>query len=237
MINPMQFAEELESFVDRGHIIPNFILGKYMVLDVAAPRGKTKRDGLVLHCALLSYKDKNGEDVEMIQIEDGISGLDVTFPNGKRGITATKYRGPKSIYKYVEDGKWKQISNSLMTIDAAEEYCANNVEGWDTFSLGEKDFKIDEYLESFYSMGLRKDLDLPDNVNPKPGMVVELYRRYTPPVGDEKYGNTIITKWAQKEQMPNLDGSYIEKDTALAKAILTALRTPGEATFDPSEFA
>jgi hypothetical protein len=71
-------------------------------------------------------------------------------------------------------------------------------------------------------------------------MIVSFYRRYTPPEGDSKYGNTIITKWPSKKdeterQFEALDGSFEQKDEAIATAVISALQnTDKPKAFDPT---
>ena len=236
IINPKLFGEDIGDFNSNQHTIPHFVQGKFMLLKVAPPQGKTVRNGLVLTAALLSYKDADENEVEMVTVKEGPAGFEVEFPLGKRGISSTKYRGPKSVYKFVdaETGKWKQIGkndpvtkiNELMTEEYADSYLSKNLEGYNEMSDTEKDMQIDEYLSDMFMFGLSKDLALEEKdgniVLPQPGMVVKLYRRYTPPKEGEKYGNVIITKWATQEKQPSLDGSFDQKDPAIANAILTA---------------
>jgi hypothetical protein len=231
-------AKELESFTTNEHRIPNFVLGKFMVLDLVPPKGKTIHDGIVMTAAMLSYKPLEGDEVELVSVTQDGDKFNVEFPNGKRGIVASKYRGPKSIYKFVDtsSNKWMQIGSNKpgeicneATVPYADKHLAENVEGYDELSQGEKDILIEEYLHDFFMFGLSQDFAFNTDeesglILPRPGMVVKFYRRYTPPVDGKKYGNVIITKWALKEKQPNLDGSFTEQDPEIAAAILEAIR-------------
>lgn len=242
IMNPFELGSEVNN---SDFSIPNFTLGKYMVLKIVPPKGKTVRDGLVMSAALLSFTQE-GKETKTVIVTEGTSGYEVTFPLGKRGILATKYRGPKSIYKFINSAtkKFYQISSDKFTLGYIEKYLGQSIPNWVNLSQVEKDQHIDEYYENMYMFGLSNDFAFNDNENlvlPKPGMVTNFYRRYTPPAEGEKYGNIIITKWPKKSnpveaEMENLDGSYIQRDEAIAVSIQNALRERAEPTFDPLSF-
>ena len=234
--DPFQFAESIDREVSSRHEIPNFVKGRYMILSVGPARDKTVRDGLVLKGILMSYKDASGNDVEMVTLtNDEVHGLKVDFPKGHRNLIATKFRGPKSECKYVdpETNTWKQIGskdpatgiNDKLTAEFAREHLSKTVAGFDTMSDLEKDMMIDEHLENMFSFLMSMDLklDIKNNVVPQPGMIVDLYRRYEAPADGARFGRTIITKWAVKEQQPELDGSYKQQPPVFAEAITNAL--------------
>jgi len=239
-------AWDLGSETEDKPRIPVFAKSKYMVTGINPPKGKTIREGLVVSAALISYTNNNGEEIKVTEVFTGPSGFEVAFPLGKFLVRATKYRGPKSWYNFVHPttGKWTRIPQEKFTVEFAKSLLSAKVSGWDLLSEVDKDDLIDSYFEDMYNFGLACDFNFDtaekDFIIPKVGMLVEFYRRYTPPVGDEKYGNTIITKWPNKKDTTEntydaLDGSFEQKDVAIAEAIIAALSTsekPKE--FDPT---
>lgn len=229
--NPMELAEDSQE-----RTLPNFLKGKFVVLKIVPPKGKGIRDGLVLTAGLLSYEEA-GKHVDMVELKEGPSGWEVALPFGKRGIMATKYRGPKSYYrfKYDDSDKFYYIGkndpktkiNELLTEEGANKVLESNVKGWLSLDNIERDNYLDEYYENFYMYGFAKDLNLPledgKQALPQVGMVTDFYREYTPPERDEKYGNTIITKWTRKTDAPELSGEYGLIDPEAAVAIYNAL--------------
>lgn len=236
---------DLGSEVEEKIRVPGFVKAKYMVTKIVPPKTKTIRDGLVVTAAMISFIDAEGKEVKVTEVTEGPSGYEVNFPLGKYLVTATKYRGPKSWYNFVHpvSGKWTKISQEKFTEDFAKSYLATSISDWDSLSEEEKNEHIDTYFEDMYKFGLACDFNFDttkDNYDvPKPGMIVEFYRRYTPPSPDEKYGNTIITKWPNKKdaiekEFEPLDGSYEQKDVVIAEAIMTALRADKPKEFDPT---
>lgn len=246
--NPWEMGEE----VSNGATIPAFIEGKFMLIRLVPPKGKTIRDGLVTTLALISYRDDKDQEIKMVEVDQTTNGYTVTFPLGKRGIMATKFRGPKSFYKFKNNvtEKWYQIGkndpktfvNSKLTLEYAQEYLAQNIKDWETFSDIEKDQQIDEYYEDLYMFGLAKDFNLniesKEDEVPSVGMVTSFYRRYTPPKEGERYGNVIVTKFAPREGKETLSGENTTVDTEIAANIYESLTARDEqaSTFDPTEF-
>jgi hypothetical protein len=243
-VNPWEVAESLNEAV-----IPSFVKGKYMLLRIAPPKGKTVRDGLVNTLALMSYTSTNGSDVKMIEVSEGPGGYEVSFPFGKRGIQATKYRGPKSWYKFKkEDGSWFQIGsnnpetgiNNKFTPEYAEKHLSASNEEWADLSEADRDGLIDQYLYDMYLFAFALDYNLKVEQDtpelPFVGMVTDLYRRYTPPAKGQKYGNTIVTKFAPSQGRDTLDGEFDTVDEAIAVAIYDKLQERDAARFDPTDF-
>lgn len=245
LINPWDMASDLNEAV-----IPQFVQAKYMVLRIAPPKGKEVVAGLLATCGLMSYVGENGTEVKMIEVSEGPSGYSVEFPNGKRGITATKYRGPKSWYRFrKEDGSWFQIGsndratgiNNKFTPEYAEKHLESSIKGWDQISEADRKEMIEEYLYDMFLFALALDFNLKvegdDLEMPFVGMVSDLYRRYTPPKDGEKYGNTVITKFAPSEGRETLSGDYTKVDAEIAAAVHAKIQERDEARFDPADFA
>lgn len=246
IINPWDIAEDTKQAV-----IPSFVQGKFILMRIAAPKGKTVRDGLVAHLGLISYKTEDGKEVTMTEVTKTSSGFTVEFPSGKRGILSTKFRGPKNWYKFRRpDGSWFQIGtndpvtkiNDKFTPEYAEKRLSATVKEWSSYNDIERDNLIDEYLEGMFMFGLAMDFNLPMKEEikeielPFVGMVTEFYRQYTPPAKGEKYGNTIITKFAPREGKETLSGDYTRVDAEIAVAIHTKLQEREEERFDPAVF-
>lgn len=228
---------ELSDSIPEKKSIGKFTECKYVVLKVLPPKGKTIRDGLVMTAALLSYKDKDGETIEVTNIKEGPSGYEVTFPLGKHLVLATKYRGPKSWYQFVnpETGKWTRISQEKFTVEYAMDHLSKTMPKWSDMTDTEKEMEIDTYFENMYLFGLGRDFNLKANENVEPGMVTSFYRRYTPPTEGSKYGNIIITKWADKKSesekdYEELDGTFERIPEPVVNAINNALLAPVEQT-------
>ena len=242
-VNPLDLLTEVDS-----PTILVFTEGKFMLVKLSPPKAKTIENGLVATLALISFYNEAGEETVMVKVEEGTSGYEVSFPYGKRGILATKYRGPKSYYKFYGGGKQLKLGendpttgiNPLFTADYAKEYLAEKLPNWNELSDAERNSAIDEYLESMFMFGLAKDFNLnPDiGVLPAIGMVSKFYRRYTPPKEGEKYGNVIVTKYATKEGKPNIDGEYTLLPADIATLIYEELTKRDEDTkFDPTQLS
>lgn len=239
-------AWDLGQEIDSKTTIPSFVKASYIVTKVVPPKGKTIRDGLVVSAAMISYWNEDGEVIKVTNITEGPSGLEVEFPLGKHYVSATKYRGPKSWYNFVHPttGKWTNIPHEKFTEEFANQYLSENVTDWATKGDEEKDDYIDSYFEDMYNFGMACDFNFDtsrDNYDtPKVGMIVDFYRKYTPPGEGEKYGNTTITKFPTKkitsiEGLPNLDGSFEQKDAALSEAIILAMTSDNKKKeFDPA---
>lgn len=244
-INPWDMADTLNEAV-----IPPFVKGKYVLLRIAPPREKTIREGLVHMLGLMSYTDESDKTTTMIEVPDGPNGFEIEFPLGKRGIQATKYRGPKSWYRFRKaDGSWFQIGsndpvtkvNKKFTPEYAEKHLSVSEEGWEQLSQTEKDAGIDQYLYDMYMFAFALDFNLEvegDTIEtPFVGMVTDLYRRYTPPKEGERYGNTVVTKFAPSEGRETLTGEYTKVDEEIAVAIYDKLQErTDESKFDPTTF-
>lgn len=221
-LNPWDFGLESNS----GPLLADLVTGRFIIVKIVPPKEKTIRDGLVLTAMMTSYWDSNENEVKVVEAGESPNGYEVTFPLGKRGLLATKYRGPKSFYKFKNPAtnKFVEIPKENFTIEFALDYLSKTIKEWKSLSDIDKDQCLDEYFEDMYMFGLSNDLalrPLSDGTMPTPrvGMVTDFYRQYTPPKPDEKYGNTIISKFAVKEGKPNLPGDYKELPEELAIAI------------------
>lgn len=245
IVNPWEMGEEVTSTS-----IPAFTKGKFIVLRLAQPRGKSIRDGKVATLGMISYLADDGTEKVLIEVSQNANGYSVEFPLGKRGIMATKYRGPKSWYNFVnnETGKKYRIGekdpvtkiNSMCTVEAAEEYLSKNLKDWDDLDVASKESAIDEYFDDFYTFALAKDFNLEvekdNSLVPQVGMISDFYRRYTPPKEGERYGNVIVTKYAPSEGKENLSGENKVVDANIAAAIYDGLTSRDDAasSFDPT---
>ncbi len=221
-LNPWEMGTETNS----GPLLPNFCEGRFIVVKIAPPKEKTIKDGLVLTALMTSFIDSSNKEVKTVEVEESPNGYSIRFPMGKRGLIATKYRGPRSLYKFKnpETGKFYQIPAEKFTAEFAYDYLNGTLPNWDQLKSNEQDQLINEYLEDMFTFGLANDLALNPKENgempaPHVGLVTSLYRIYTPPTGGEKYGNTIISKFAVKEGKPNLPGDYKEMPEELAVSI------------------
>ena len=244
-IHPWEMGEESNSTS-----IPMFVEGRFLLCRIVPPKTKTVRDGLVATFAMISYKDKDGKDVVLVDISKTTNGYSIEFPLGKRGIMATKYRGPKSFYRFLnsETEKWYQIGkndpitkvNDHCTLAFANDYLTKTNPEFVNLSEAERNIAIDEYFNDVYMFGFAKDLNLPvesnEELTPQVGMVTQLYRRYTPPASGEKYGNIIITKFATKEGKENLSSEFKVVDEEIPAAVYNALTAKDEESFDPTKF-
>lgn len=248
--NPMDMGDESTTST-----IPSFTEGRFITVRIVPPKGKSIREGLVATLAMISYKAEDGQDVPLTvvnQLSDGT--YNVEFPRGKRGIMATKYRGPKSWYRFKNNktekfyviGKNDPVTklNSNLTIEFAEKYLAKNTPDWNNFKEGstEREDMLDSYFEDMYMYGFAKDynLEVEEDLKNVPfvGLVTNFYRKYTPPTEGERYGNVIVTKFAPKEGKAVLNGDYTTVDAEIAASIYTALTTSeaSKTSFDPNEF-
>lgn len=225
LVKPWEMGDEIA----KGEKIPNFTKGKFIVVGIKPPKTKTVRDGLVMTAIMLSYINEAGEEIKTVEVTEGPSGYDIKFPNGKLGLLATKYRGAKSFYSYVNPHTHKryQISSEKFTPEYAKQYLSERVSDWNNMSDAEHDSLIDEYLESMFRFGLAKDFafneDESGNISiPEPGMVTTFYRKYTPPSEGERWGNVIISKWVKGET--SLDGDIKEFPQELSQAIYDKLQ-------------
>lgn len=242
-----------ENEASNTNSIPNFTKGRFMLLRMVPPKTKGIRDGLVATFGMLSYEDSSSVSVPTIEVQQTTAGYVVSFPKGKRGLLSTKFRGPKSWYNFVDNATGKKYHtglnnpqtgiNNKATVEAAEAKLSVKIPDWDQLTDESRDIEIDKYFEDFYTYGLAKDL----NLNPEPnketgetdptqlpvvGMVTDLYREYTPPAGDEKYGRTIVSKYFPKKGLPNLSGEYQIRDAEIAAAIYEGLTTTVAPVFD-----
>lgn len=245
--NIWELGSELEGFKPKGIGAPNFCLSKYMILKLIPPKGKSVSDGLVMTTALLSFTDKDGQEVKTTVVSEGTNGYDIQFPLGKIGILATKFKGPMS-FKYnrfvnPDTGKTFRISTEKFTVQYAKDLLANSIQNWSELSDADKSMHVDNYFENLYVSGLANDLAIETSkeVILRPGLVTSLYRRFTPAAPGEKYDNIIITKWPSKviddeKEFKPLDGSYKLYDEALALAILDKLQEREDTKFDPASF-
>jgi len=244
-INPWELGSDLNP-TGSSTSIPNFCEAKYMVVRMAPPKGKGTKDGLVMTAIMLSYTVQ-GVETKVTEVTEGTSGYEISFPLGKRGILATKYRGPKSMYKFInpETKKFYQISNDKFTETYAKGFMKQSIQDWDSLSAAEQDTYVDEYFENMYTFAMANDFAIDtskkDYTAPKPGMVTSFYRQYTPPAEGEKYGNVIISKWPSKTNPDNvgkvaLSGDFKMYDETIAMAIYDKLVERENDKFDPTSF-
>jgi hypothetical protein len=206
---------------------------------------------------MLSY-EHGAETVELVQVAEDPGGYKVTFPKGKRGILATKFRGPKSWYRFYNNDERKFYQwgkndpetnvNEFLTLDFAEKIRSEKVpkfekyyiSDWEELNDTEKDLYIDSYFEEAYMYGLAKDfnLDVEVDVSQKPvvGMVTDFYRKVLPPKKGERFENVIVTKFASKEGKEPISGEHTVVDAEIAASIYSALTRKEETSFNPEEF-
>lgn len=235
-INPWELGEDLKSTV-----IPSFVTGSFVLVKLIHPKNKTVRDGVVGTFLMTSYIDEFGKKVELVEAKEGPEGYSVKFPLGKRGLIATKFRGPTNSYRFIrpDTGKWFQIPKEHLTPEYALEILPGKVDNWSELSEVEKESLIDEYLVDTFMFGLSQDLALPAEadgtfVKPFVGLTTNLYRVSTPPAEGDKYPNTKITKWEKGK--PSLDGEHKDLGEGLALAIYSEYQTREADQFDPSTF-
>lgn len=221
--------------------IPDLCKGKHLLVRLAPPKGKGVRDGLVATFLMTSFFDSNANEIKLVEVLEGIGGYKISFPLGKRGLVATKYRGPSSYYRYLdkESNQFYQIPAERFTLQGALSYCEENVEGWAEKSEVEKDSLLDEYFHEMFMFGISQDLALPTEgdsfTQPFVGLQSELYRIYTPPKAGDKYGNIIITKWHKGQ--PSLNGDFSSQPVELAEAIHLEYQSKDTVdAFDPTSF-
>lgn len=236
-INPWELGDDV-----KGTSIPHFALGTHILVKLAHPKNKTVRDGLVGYFIMTSFEDEYGKKVNLVEASISPDGYQITFPLGKRGLLATKFRGPQNNYKFVnpKTNKWFQIPKERFTPEYAYTYLSEKVTNWASLSEIEHQAHIDEYLQDMFMFGLSQDLLLPstngDFTRPVVGVKTKLYRVSTPAdeAKGEKYPNIKITKWEKGK--PSLDGEYELVDSALATAIYDEYSRREEDAFDPSTF-
>lgn len=239
---PWEFGENEQGQNASKHLLPDFCVGDHICVKLGPPKGKGVREGLVAGFIMMSYIDSDGNPIELVNAGETVSGYDIKFPLGKRGLFATKYRGPKSQYRFLdkESNKFYQIPADKFTLEGAISYCEENVEGWANLSDIEKDQYLDEYFEDMYMFGMSQDLNLPAKgdgfVEPFVGLVTKLYRTYTPPLEGERYGNIIVSKW--RKGYTGLDSEYRTQNSAMAQAIYDEYLKRETTTehFDPTTF-
>jgi len=243
-INPWDMGDNLSSTA-----IPSFVKAKYVCVKLTHPKLKTERDGLVGTFLMTSYEDEFGKKVELVEATEGPSGHEVKFPLGKKGLIATKYRGPQNQYRFInpETGKWFAIAKEKMTSEYAHEYLfveidektgkvRHTLEG---LSEDERETLITEYLQEMFLFGLSQDLQLPaesDGSFTKPfvGLTTTLYRVSTPPDEGSKYPNIKITKWERGKT--SLSGEYESISEEAALAIYASQQVRDDDKFDPTTF-
>jgi len=244
IVNPWELGE-----ITTG--MPVFTKGKFITLKITPPKGKTIRNGLVATLAMIAYENE-GEMIETVSVTGSPASYHVEFPHGKRDIMATKYRGPKSWYRFRnnETGSFYTIGkrdpvtgiNSRMTDDGAIDYLSGKITGWEGLSPDEQDSMIDDYFAEMYMFALAKDYNMDVEqepaLTPFTGMVTDFYRRYTPPKEGERWGNVVVTKFARQEGKETLSGDYTQVDAEIAATIYETLTTHEASTtsFDPASF-
>ncbi len=237
-INPWELGDDIQ-----GTSIPHFAEGTHILAKLAHPKNKTVRDGLVGYFIMTSFIDEYGKKVDLIEATESPDGYQIKFPLGKRGLLATKFRGPQNNYKFVnpKTNKWFQIPKERFTPEYASEFLSSKRPEWESLADIEKEGLIDEYLQDMFMFGLSQDLLLPatesgDFTRPVVGVKTKLYRVSTPAdeTKGEKYPNIKITKWEKGK--PSLDGEFELVSEDLASAIYAEYSRRDEDTFDPSTF-
>lgn len=228
--------------------IPPVTTGEFLLVRLVPPKDKltgeagSVRNGLVASFMMLNYTDDTGTTVETVKYGESPEGFKFEFPLGKRDLLATKFRGPKNLYRFfnLDTKSFYEIQKEKFTPEYAEMHLAEKFDTWDTFTAEHKDELIDEYLQEMFMFGLSQDLILPikdgNFTAPFVGMSTKLYRIYTPPMDGERWGRTIITKFHKGS--PRLDDSYNTMSEQLATAMLTEYKTKEDkaAEFDPTTF-
>jgi len=240
-IKPWEMADEINK-KENAIQIPPLCTGNFLLVKVTPPKGKTVRDGLVATFLMTDYFKEDGSQVNLIQVTESAEGNKITFPLGKRGLQATKFRGPKNYYRFwnPEKKKFYEIPQEKFTVDYAVKYLSDSIKDYDTLSEIEKDALIDEYLEDMFLYGLSQDLVLPIKgelfERPVVGMKTKLYREYTPPAEGERWPTVIASKWIKGQ--PNLDGTFEIIDEKLALQIYSEFQSLADEStkFDPTEF-
>lgn len=237
-INPWELGDDV-----KGTSIPHLVIGTHILVKLAHPKNKTIRDGIVGYFIMTSFEDEYGKKVELVEVSTGPDGYLIKFPLGKRGLLATKFRGPQNNYKFVnpETKKWFQIPKERFSPEFASELLSSKVDDWAALSQPERDALIDEYLEDMFMFGLSQDLLLPSKsdgnfTRPVVGVKTKLYRVSTPPDESkgEKYPNIKVTKWEKGKA--SLEGEFEMVDETLASAIYDEYSRREEDVFDPSTF-
>lgn len=235
ILNPWDLGHEVTQTS-----IPEFCTADFMLVKLAPPKGKTIRDGVVASFIMTGYYDEKGNKISLVDVTESAGGYKVEFPLGKRGLFATKFRGPSNFYKFKnpETGKWFQISQDKLTIAYAREHLGRAVENWTNLSDAERDVYIDTYLEDIYMFGLSNDIALAADKNgkftvPVVGLQTKLYRVYSAPKGGSKYPDIKITKW--EKGYPELTGEHKIFSETIALAIHDEYQKREE-TFDPSTY-
>lgn len=246
---PWELGEIKESNNFSPFSIPDVCKGKHLLVRLAPPKGKGVRDGLVATFLMTSFFDESDNPIELVDVKENAGGYKISFPLGKRGLIATKYRGPSSYYRYLDTVKnqFYQIPQERFTPEGALAYCEENpknipeLEGFKDKADIERDEILDQYFQDLYLFGISQDLVLPieDDKYKEPfvGIQSELYRVYTAPKEGERYGNIIITKWRRGK--PSLSGDFTEVVPALAEAIhleYQARDNDDNVKFDPTSF-
>lgn len=240
-IKPWEMGEETQR-KDNAIDIPALCTADFLLVKIAPPKEKTIRNGLVATFLMTDYYNEDGSKTNLIRIEDSPEGHKVTFPLGKRGLQATKFRGPKNYYRFLnpETKKFYEIPQEKFTEDYAVKYLSEAIPDFSGLSEIEKDALIDEYLNDMFLYGLSQDLALPIKdgqfEHPVVGMKLKLYREYTPPAEGERWPNIIASKWIKGQ--PSLDGTYENIGEELALKVYQEFQSlRDESTkFDPSEF-
>lgn len=238
-VKPWELAENLQS---TG--FPSLIPSDQLLVKLAPPKGKGIRDGVVAGFIMTGYYDKDGNKVETVIANPSPDGYKIEFPLGKKGLYATKFRGPNNKYVFKDDetDKWIKIPQEKFTLDFAVTYLSKEITDWANLDEASKEEAIDKYLEDMFMYGLNRDLLLPQEGDkfdvPFVGLQTKLYRQYTAPDKDkgETWGNIRVTKWVKGE--PSLDGEFETKPEALALAVYEEYLSRETATesFDPTKF-
>ena len=218
IVQPWELGTEINK--DTKPTIPSICIGKFILVRLAPPKNKTVREGMVSTYLLRSFKElETGKETETITIKESPKGYEIGFPLGKSGLMATKFRGPKSWYNYVnpETGKRYQIPKESYTSEYAIKYLSGQTSEFEgildfpNLTDIEKDALIDEYLfDKFTVYGLALDVAMPVTDSGvgkfRVGLQTQLYRTYEPPKADEKWPEIVATKWLKGQ--PSLSGEY-----------------------------
>jgi hypothetical protein len=240
-LKPWEMANDVNK-KDNAINIPPLCVADFLLVKLTHPKDKSVRDGLVGTFLMTDYYKEDGTKINTISVTESPEGNKITFPLGKRGLQATKFRGPTNYYRFwnPEKKKFYEIPREKFTVDYAVKYLSESIKEFNELSDIEKDPLIDEYLLDMFLYGLSQDLVLPIKgeqfEHPVVGMKTKLYREYTPPAEGERWPTIIASKWIKGQ--PGLDGAFELVDESLALQIYSEFQSLADEStkFDPTEF-
>lgn len=194
--NPYDLSQEVKS-------MPKFCMAKYIVTGMNAPKKSNDiKDGINCTLMMLEYIPKLGaEPIKTTKVDASAQGVTVTFPEGRTGITANMFRGPKSIYKYKNGDQWREIPRDSISKEGFYKWLKANDPEAKNRSQKELEEMLEDYLTSIFHVGLNMDFGLnpQDGEEVKVGLTRWFYRSYEEPKEGEKYGNVRLTRYMPKK--------------------------------------